>query len=492
MKSLFNKQILTAVLAAMVGSVMAQDFNSAYFTDGYSYRHDMNPAYGNEHNYVAVPVLGNISMQLRGSLGVGDLFFSNPDYGKVPGAKKTATLLHPGISASEALSGLDTGGNSMLLNVDIPVFSMGFGGFNGYNTIELRERTFAGASIPYDFFEFAKEMKNKDYTFDDLGMRAWSYLELGFGHSRQLFENLRVGAKVKLLFGIAYADVSMSNVHAKLDGDHWVLDGKARAEVNMKGASFKEKEKEYKSTPGKYYKRVDGLDTDGVGLNGFGLGLDLGAVYEFKDCSLSWLNGMKASLALTDVGFISYGNKIVAESSGKTFTFDGFNNTAVKTGSGTTINDKTDEISDKLADFANLESKPEESGGSTTHGLGATLRFGLEYPLPMYNKLKFGFLYTHRYGDIYAWSEGRLSANYAPAKWIDGGINLGFSSFTTEMGWIVNIHPKGLNFFVGMDYMMGKTGKSMIPLDSNVSLNLGINITFNGKKDKRLLKTLSL
>ena len=43
-----------------------------------------------------------------------------------------------------------------------------------------------------------------------------------------------------------------------------------------------------------------------------------------------------------------------------------------------------------------------------------------------------------------------------------------------------------------MDYMMGKTDKSMIPLDSNVGFNVGLNITFNGKKDKRKLKTLSL
>ena len=492
MKAILKKQTLVALAVMVAGSVMAQDFHAAYFTEGYSYRHDMNPAYGNEHNYVAIPVLGNVNVQLRGSLGVGDIFFKNPDYGVKAGAKRTASFLHPSISTDQVLNGLDTGSNSMLLNTDIPIISLGFGAFNGYNTIEVRERTFAGASIPYDFFEFAKEMKNKEYTFDDLGMRAWSYLELGFGHSRQLFDNLRVGAKVKVLLGIAYADVSMSNVHASLEGDHWVLDGKARAEVNMKGVSFKEKEKEYKSTPGKYYKRVDGLDTDGFGLNGFGLGFDLGAIYEFKDCSAKWLNGMKISAALTDLGFVNYGNKIVAESSGKSFTFDGFNNTAVKKGSGVTVEDKSDEISDKLADFANLESKAEESGGSTTSGLGATMRLGVEYPLPVYNKLKFGFLYTHRFSDLYAWSEGRLSANYAPLKWLDGGINLGFSSFSTEMGWVLNLHPKGLNFFVGMDYMIGKTGKSMIPLDSNVSLNVGFNITFNSKKDKRTLKTLSL
>ena len=482
----YRLYMLAAMMTAATCAVNAQELNSAYFTEGYSYRHDMNPAIGNESNYIAVPIVGNLSMQLRGSLGVGDIFYKNPYYGMAghENAKKTATLLHPAISASEALSNLDKGANTMLLNVDIPIVSVGFKGFNGYNTIEVRERAYAGVSVPYDFFEFAKEMKNKDYHFDDMGMKAWSFMELAFGHSHQVNKNLRVGGKVKLLFGEAYANVTMSGVHAKLEGDHWLLDGKARAEVNMKGGSFKEKVAEYKSKPGTY-KKVDGVNTDDMKpFNGFGMGLDLGAVYEFKDFSLAWLDGMKVSMALTDVGFISYGNKMVAESSGNTFQFDGFNNLAVKKDSPyQSIDDQMDDVEDRLADFANLEVKSEEGGGSTTHGIGATLRMGVEYPLPMYDRLSFGFLYTHRYGDDqYTWTEGRLSANYKAAKWLSGGLNLGFSTFSTEMGWVLNLHPSWCNFFIGMDYMMGKTGKSMIPLDSNVCFNMGLNITWGGKR----------
>ena len=33
-----------------------------------------------------------------------------------------------------------------------------------------------------------------------------------------------------------------------------------------------------------------------------------------------------------------------------------------------------------------------------------------------------------------------------------------------------------------MDHMVGKTGASSIPLDSNVSFNLGMNIAFGSKK----------
>ena len=492
--------MLATLLAATTGTMMAQEMNSAYFMDGFSYRHDMNPAYDNEYNYCAIPVLGNLNVGLRGSLSMENIFFKNPDYGKVAGAKKTALFLHPGISADQVLSGLNKGANTLLADIDIPILSIGFSGFNGYNTIELRSRTHVGASVPYEFFEFAKDMRNQDYSFDELGARGWSYMELGFGHSRRVFDNLRVGAKVKLLFGVAYADFTMDGVHANLQGDRWVIEGKAHGELNLKGATLKEKQEEYKSryeadgvTPQKY-NRVDKIDTDGGGLSGFGLGLDLGAVYEFKDCSVSWLNGLKASLALMDIGFISWSNKLVAESSGQPFYFDGFNNIAVKesaaTGGSQTVSQQSDDYGDRMKDFANLQKVSE--GGSATHGLAATLRMGLEYPLPVYDKLKFGFLFTHRYDDQYGWSEGRLSANYAPLKWLDGGLNLGFSSFSTEMGWMLNVHPKGFNFFVGMDYMIGKTGKSMIPLDSNVCFNIGFNVTWGkGNKDSRTLKSLT-
>ena len=40
---------------------MAQGLNSAYFTNDYKYRHDLNPAFGNDQNYVSFPGIGNIN-----------------------------------------------------------------------------------------------------------------------------------------------------------------------------------------------------------------------------------------------------------------------------------------------------------------------------------------------------------------------------------------------------------------------------------------------
>ena len=192
MKTSFRKYILAAALTASAGTMMAQELNSAYFTDDFKYRHDMNAAYGNEQTYIAIPILGNLNVKLQGSFGVGDVLFKNPYYGnpKYPNAKKTATFMHPGISADEALKGLDKDGNDLIFDIDIPIVSVGFKSWGGYNTIEIMERTHLGMQLPYEFFDFAKNMTNKEYSFDDLGLRGWSYAEIAFGHSRQIMDNL--------------------------------------------------------------------------------------------------------------------------------------------------------------------------------------------------------------------------------------------------------------------------------------------------------------
>ena len=46
------------------------------------------------------------------------------------------------------------------------------------------------------------------------------------------------------------------------------------------------------------------------------------------------------------------------------------------------------------------------------------------------------------------------------------------------MGWVLNIHPKGYNFFIGMDHILGSLSKEGIPLNSNASVQLGMSVTW--------------
>ena len=134
---------------------------------------------------------------------------------------------------------------------------------------------------------------------------------------------------------------------------------------------------------------------------------------------------------------------------------------------------------DDLEDYASFHRR--ENGAKRTTSLAATLNIGAEYVFPFYDKLRFGFLSSTRINGQYSWSEGRLSANVAPLKWFDAGVNYGLSSFGSSFGWLLNFHPRGFNFFIGMDHLMGKVSPQFIPVGSaNMNVSFGFNVTFGG------------
>lgn len=84
--------LIFIVLAWMLSTVIviAQNAQTGYFTDGYLYRHRMNPAIANEKNYASL-ALGNNNFSFRGNLALKDVFY------QVDG--KTATFMHPDLSS---------------------------------------------------------------------------------------------------------------------------------------------------------------------------------------------------------------------------------------------------------------------------------------------------------------------------------------------------------------------------------------------------------
>ncbi len=461
--------MMTAAMTLCGTAVTAQTMNSAYFTGDYKYRHDLNPAYGNEQNYISWPALGNLNVSTHGNFGYGDVVMNNPMFGK-GSDKKMTTFLNPYISSSDALSGFNKGNNRISGNVDITILSAGFKAFGGYNTIELGARTSFGMSLPYELFEFAKNTGNKSYDIGDVTANATAFAQLAFGHSHQIGDKLRIGAKVKFLFGGARADMKMENLKADLTADDkWTVTGKATANVSMKGFTYLESEEEYNDPQRGTYRKVDDVDIDGAGLGGFGMAFDLGGIYKINR---DWT----VSAAVVDLGFINWSNNMQATNRSQSFIFNGFHDTAVKSDHTNSLDNQADKYGDQIADFANLSDEGDQ--GSRSTGFGATVNVGCEYTLPVYRKLTFGLLSSTRINGDHTWTEGRLSANVAPLKWLDGGINFAVNSYTASMGWVLNIHPKGQNFFIGMDHLLGKTSKEFIPLSSNASVCVGFNVAW--------------
>lgn len=472
-KNMMNKiykYVLAVSLLMMSGTAMAQSLNSAYFTEDYKFRHEMNPAFENKQNYFSIPALGNISVNLQGNFGYRDVVLKNPMYAQEIGAKKMTSFMNPYISTDEALKGFSKSNNRIVGDVNIAILSAGFKGFGGYNTIELNAKSSFGASLPYELFEFAKNTGNQNYEIGDVSMMARAYAELELGHSHKVNDKLRIGAKLKFLFGLADGDARLENLRADLSSsDKWMVSGRANAKVSMKGFAYKTKKKEYNDPSKGEYDKLNDVDVDGFGLGGFGMALDLGGIYKVN-------KNLTVSASVLDLGFISWTNNMQAVSRTESFEFNGFHDTAVRENNGATIDDQIDDYGDQITDFINLKDIGDQ--GSRTTALAATVNLGAEYSLPSYDKLSFGFLSSTRINGDFTWSEGRFSANWKPLRWLDGGVNFAVSSFAASMGYVLNIHPKGYNFFIGMDHILGKTSKEFIPLSSNASVALGMSITW--------------
>lgn len=469
MRTTFQRYILAAIVATAATNVLtAQELRSAYFTQDYKFRHDLNAAYGNEQNYIAIPVLGNINVSMQGNFGLRDALFQDPATGKY-----SLTFMHPDVATDEALKGFSKGTNRVQVDMGLSLLSFGFKGFGGYNTFEVNTKLMAGVNLPYDLLEFARNTGNQSYSFDDFGVRARGYVEVALGHSRQVNSRLRVGGKLKALLGAARADLSVEGMTANLAGDQWVINsGKVLGEVNMKGIQFKNTtDKTYKDGRPDVHVDLGETDVDGSGVGGFGLGIDLGGVYEVME-------GLKVSAALNDLGFINWSNNYVLTTKSSTFTFNGFHDIAVKDTDNdpNSLEHQSDRYVDQLTDFVNLQNEGDKGSKSTM--LAATAVIGGEYQLPVYKPLTFGLLGMHRFDGDYSWSEARLSANWTPLKWLDGGVNVAVSNFAVSAGWILNIHPAGFNIYLGMDHIQGKQSKEGIPLSSNASVNLGMSVAF--------------
>ena len=174
-----NYRIFLAVAAlGMASAATAQNLKSGYFTDGYQYRHDLNPAFANEQNYVAVPALGNLNVGLNSNIGVDNILFN------VDG--RTALFLNPNVSADEFLSGINDK-NKISEDLKVQILGAGFKGFGGYNTIEINARQSLGIQLPGSILRLAKEgVQNQTYDISDLNASVVGYAEIALGHSRQI------------------------------------------------------------------------------------------------------------------------------------------------------------------------------------------------------------------------------------------------------------------------------------------------------------------
>ena len=477
MKHSILKFLIVILLFSGITSIYAQGLRSSYFMDGMYYRHQLNPAYAAESSYVNAPflVLGNLNVGMQGNMGVNDFLYKYNQNGYA-----LTTFMNPYVSNDEFLNKLHSV-NRLNVNVSLPVIAFGFKAWGGFNTFDIDIRSNTSVNLPYELFNFMKTGMSDEagtfYNVKDLTIRSNNYIEVAFGHSHEINKYLNVGAKVKFLVGAGNVNAHIKNMDIYMSEDIWNIEAEGIIDGSLKGGEFKTK------MPNEFGQReVDGFKIKNPNVGGFGLAIDLGATYKMTE----FVEGLTLSAALLDLGFIRWNNALKA-SMVHNYTFEGFKYPVVidpEDGDPGDINNQIDDIADDLKGF--IKFYEDEAAKNRVTKLAAVMNIGAEYILPSYNKLKFGLLSSTYFNKPFTWTEARVSANIAPVSWFEANVNYAISNFGSSLGWVLNFHPNGFNFFIGSDHMITKVTPQFVPVgNANASVCVGFNIIWGKNKDKK-------
>lgn len=461
MKISYIKSFVTLCALSLALFMSAQTPHSAYFLDGVVQRHELNPAFGGEQNYVAVPGLSGLQVGYTANFGLTNFVFQR-DGNLVTGLSKQ-------VSANEFLGALPEN-NRLDVSVELPLLSVGFRGLGGFNTIVIKEKSFIGANIPSSLFTFLKQGEDPNsasarYDIENLSLYTNNYVEVALGHSRKLaaLEGFSYGAKVKFMVGLLSAQVNMEHIGIDFSSDKWMVDAR--------GSSYLSSGLQYTFDGN---GNLSGVDFNNFRLGGFGLGFDLGASY-----TPAAVPGLTVSLALTDLGFISWKQVNNAVSEGG-FEFDGFE---LANDDAADINEQLDDLVNDVVGMFNLKSQAPENRSKS---LQTTLNVGAEYAI-LDRKISFGILSSTRFGAPYTYAEGMAVVNFRPISWFQASINGSVSNVGSALGAFLNFCPNGVNVFFGCDYISPnlKLSAQGIPLyASRLSARAGIVIAFGKDKKK--------
>ncbi len=470
MQGAIKKYILLIIGCVVAFSAAAQSFRAAYFLEGVSTRHRMNPAFMSERSYISIPGLGNAGAGVQGNVGLTDFIYK---YDDPTGKYDLTTFMSSTVGREEFLNKLHDI-NRINANSEITLLGTGFRKWGGFNTIDLTLRSNSNTNLPYELFNFMKSGMDQSegavYQIRDGRSISESYAELAFGHAHKVTERMTIGAKFKILFGGAYVDGHVRQLDVTMGQEQWKVEASGTILASVDGGKFKTED----DGRGNHIK---GVDIDHSGPSGWGLAADMGINYKLTP-------DFAISAALTDLGFISWHKMLKGATLNEPYYFDGFENIDMDDDNAESDNDfdeQLEKLGDDLGDLAKFYDQGETSGEGTM--VAANLRLGTEYNMPFYRRLSAGFLWTTRFHELHTWTEGRLYANMAPSNWFDFSVNYGVSGLASSLGWVINFHPKGINFFVGSDQMLLEVNSQGVPLNNlNAGFFMGFNIVFASRR----------
>ncbi|WP_417129646.1 DUF5723 family protein [Phocaeicola sp.] len=459
--------LLLGSMIMLGGSAQAQYLRSSYFMEGTSARLQLNPGLQPTKGYFNIPVIGSFNMSASSNvLGTSDII----------------DIINSGsdLYSNDALFNCLKADNRMNVNLNTDILSFGWYRGKGFWSFNVGLRTDFGATLAKDMFSMMRTMNgfsledvagtNQSYNLSNQTLNLKAYAEIGLGYSRRITEKLTVGGRVKVLLGLARAEMNINQFDLNLDvpNPNYMNNQNYESRGELSPSDWYGAHYSY-SADGNVITTLKGggmtfdnngmidnfeLDASDLGIAGSGFGIDLGASYKVWD-------NLTVSASILDLGFLKWKES----------------ETTVATVSG-----KADETIDANnydryigGDFLSFERFDFEEGSSekvkTKTHLYSTLLLAGEYGL-LNNKLSVGAMYTARFAEPKTLNELTFLATFRPKNWLNAAISYSpIQASGKSIGLAVKLGP----LFVGTDYMFfGGNSKS-------VNGFLGISFPLGGK-----------
>ncbi len=310
------KYIIIILLAAVVYDSSAQNSQVLYYMN-LPQRHLLNPALRPSNSvYIGLPAISGINLNINNN------FFNFSDVLSQSG-DSLITIFHPDYDIEDFIKKIKDV-NAIEPQVMIQLFGLGFkAGKDLYIFLDINERIEANVALPGDLlrlgFQGNESFIGSKIDLSSLRTDIMWYREAGLGFSKNFTNNLRLGVKGKLLFGMATASTDIRSLGITVTDDYsHIFDADMTVNLSAPGTVNMDTDNniedfEFDSTRfDKTSKIVNYL----LKPENIGLGLDIGAEYTFTD-------RLRASAAITDLGFIKWKRDITNLQAESRFDFSG-------------------------------------------------------------------------------------------------------------------------------------------------------------------------
>lgn len=408
------RAILTLVAVVATQSASAQ-LKTSYFMEGSYFRTDLNPALVPTRGYLALSPISGYTFGSYSNFASYDNFHFVRD-------NKVVDAYSPLVSTNDFISQLPNR-CVQTYNLDFNLFKVGFYTLTGtFWNIGSTLRLTSDATLPREYFEILKSYSPNTITAENIRMNGDLYIENFVGRTFRIDKHITVGARVKFLIGL-------SNISLKVD--------------KLTTSNYKYTTSGYLRISDTYYnsEQYDGMSSPEImegslmsealkNLSNFGGAIDLGVEMRLLD------NHLKVSGAITDLGFIHWSKNDMKEGTLKV-----------------TYNNKNDiDNIYKLAEEDAMD-MPRHFSGYTTR-LTTKVNLGAEFNF-LHNHFALGALSETRFLHGGVMTELTASFNVRPTNWISLSVShtLFSGNHLGTYGAAVNIHPRAVNIFFGVDYI---------------------------------------